>query len=156
MTWRPAPGFGGRYEVSDTGRVRSVRTGRLLTDARVDGGGYPIVALYATPTAKPHQIKTHRLVALAFLGEPPAGMEVRHLDGNPANNVIANLAYGTHSENMRDKVRHGTDHNAAKTHCPQRHPYVAGNIYMDRGSRTCRTCKIAAVARSRRRRTVAA
>jgi len=35
-------------------------------------------------------------------------MECRHLDGNAANNVPGNLAWGTHVENEADKVRHGT------------------------------------------------
>jgi hypothetical protein len=50
----------------------------------------------------------HRLVLEAFVGPCPDGMECRHLDGNPSNNRLDNLAWGTHSENERDKVRHGT------------------------------------------------
>jgi hypothetical protein len=50
----------------------------------------------------------HRLVLRAFVGPCPDGQEVRHLDGNPANNNLANLAYGTRSENIADALRHGT------------------------------------------------
>lgn len=50
----------------------------------------------------------HGLVAEAFHGPRPEGMEVRHLDGNRLNNDATNLRWGTRSQNMRDKERHGT------------------------------------------------
>src|SRR4051812_19574137 len=40
------------------------------------------------------------LVALAFHGPRPAGLEIRHLDGDRTNDRPDNLAYGTHQENM--------------------------------------------------------
>lgn len=53
-------------------------------------------------------IYLHRLVAEAWHGMPSAGQEVRHLDGNKLNNSPSNLAWGTRSQNMRDKDLHGT------------------------------------------------
>ena len=47
-------------------------------------------------------------VLSSFVGPRPRGMVVRHLDGNPRNNHLDNLAWGTQSANMRDAVRHGT------------------------------------------------
>ena len=48
-------------------------------------------------------------MALTFIGERPTGIYcVRHLDGNPSNNTLANLSYGTYLENEHDKVEHGT------------------------------------------------
>jgi hypothetical protein len=46
-------------------------------------------------------------------------MECRHLDGNPANNQLKNLLYGTRIANAQDRVRHGTNtrgetHNTTK------------------------------------------
>ena len=38
----------------------------------------------------------------------PAGMEVRHLDGNRANPALSNLTYGTPRENAHDRIAHGT------------------------------------------------
>lgn len=52
--------------------------------------------------------RVHRLILEAFIGLCPAGMECRHLDGNPANNSVTNLAWGTHQENEADKLLHGT------------------------------------------------
>jgi hypothetical protein len=50
----------------------------------------------------------HRLVLEAFVGPNPEGMVCRHLDGNPRNNHVGNLAWGTHVENGADQYTHGT------------------------------------------------
>jgi len=50
----------------------------------------------------------HRLVLLAFVGPCLLGMECRHGDGDPTNNVAANLSWGTRTQNHRDRKRHGT------------------------------------------------
>ena len=49
----------------------------------------------------------HRLVLRTFVGEPIPGDVARHIDGNPENNRLENLAWGTPAENNRDMVRHG-------------------------------------------------
>jgi len=49
----------------------------------------------------------HRLVAEAFLGPQPEGMELRHLDNDKLNNVPGNLAWGTRQENADDRTRSG-------------------------------------------------
>lgn len=50
------------------------------------------------------------LVAEAFIPNPHNYPEVRHMDGNPLNNHVSNLAWGTHADNMADAKRHGTFH----------------------------------------------
>lgn len=49
----------------------------------------------------------HRLVALAFYGVPEPGAQVRHLNGNRADNRPSNLKWGTSAENAADRLRHG-------------------------------------------------
>ena len=118
--WRPIPSFDGWYEVSTLGRVRSWRTsGRhYLTRAssprilRPYVNQYQQVLLYPVE-GKPVTRRVHALVAEAFHGPRPEGMQVRHLDGNPLNNISDNLRYGTVSENQRDRVRHGTSNRGA-------------------------------------------
>jgi len=59
----------------------------------------------------------HRLVCAAFHGEPSStSMQVRHLDGNPANNVPANLQWGTQAENWTDRRAHGNGCEGEKHH----------------------------------------
>lgn len=54
----------------------------------------------------------HRIVCVTFHGPPPfKGAQVRHLDGNPANNCADNLAWGTAADNAADKKAHGRQMN---------------------------------------------
>lgn len=51
----------------------------------------------------------HRLLAEVFISPPPFKKAcVRHLDGNPINNDLSNLAWGTYMDNENDKRLHGT------------------------------------------------
>lgn len=49
----------------------------------------------------------HRLVLHAFAGPPGDGQVARHLDGDPTNNALGNLVWGSPSENNADMVEHG-------------------------------------------------
>jgi len=144
-TWRPIPGFEGRYEVSDLGRVWTHVSNRLMKPS-LDSSGRPAVCIAH------RALRVHRLVAAAFLGPCPEGQEVRHLNGDRTDNRLSNLAYGTHQENVADAFRHGTHYMARqRTHCPQGHEYTAENTYEYRGTRSCRECGRARV-RARRAR----
>lgn len=127
--WKDIPGWEDRYQVSNTGRVRSkdmpcraahgsvaIRKGRELV-LTPKGGRYLCVTLTA-PTGERKQCFVHDLVLLAFVGPKPGGMLVRHLDDNNKHNWLSNLVYGTHAENMADKAKHGkmkgAKHPAAK------------------------------------------
>lgn len=115
--WKFVIGFKGFYEVSNIGRVRSVKrsitrsNGRKMTVlARIllsplDGHGYPHVCLHRR--GRSWSVRVHILVARAFLGKPPAGKEVRHLNGDRADPRLRNLRYGRPDENGADKVAHG-------------------------------------------------
>lgn len=103
--WRVVPGYEGRYWVSDSGTVFSRNVNRILKGTDLEG--YRRVTL--SREGKPKSLLVHRLVALAFLGEPPEpGMGVCHNDGNTSNNVLDNLRWDTHPGNMADKKIHGT------------------------------------------------
>lgn len=155
--WRWIPGYEGSYEVSDQGRVRSWMPWLNTTPPRILATplcvGYPRVTLRRDGQQRCRTV--HSLVMEAFVGPCPEGHEVRHLDGNRANPVLTNLAYGTAAENVRDSLRHGTQWQARKTHCPKGHPYDEANTYRGRNtsggiSRVCRAC-----GRERRRQYVA-
>jgi hypothetical protein len=149
MRWAAVPGWEGEYEVSDLGLVRSVD--RVTTHGRrIKGqilaqsgrrGPYPVVGLYRG--GKRVESRTvHSVVAEAFLGPCPPGLEVLHRDGNGMNNAVGNLSYGTRGENMLDRVRHGTHNHAAKTHCIHGHEFTPDNTYITtRGGRECRACQ---------------
>lgn len=101
--WKPVPGYEGRYEVSDQGRVRSLDRALALTRMK---SGHLSVRL----NRKFHYV--HRLILSAFVCQPTEYMpdvrvEARHLDGNPANNALKNLAWGSVKENRADRRRLG-------------------------------------------------
>lgn len=108
-------GAEGKYEVSNLGRVRSltreytradgqrqVNIGRMLRPGW-SRKHYPTVVIGRGNTRT-----VHSLVAEAFLGPRPAGMEVRHINGNYGDARAANLKYGTRTENILDAVAAGT------------------------------------------------
>lgn len=103
--WRPITGAAGLYEVSDRGEVRRTMPIRSLKPSG-DGKGYFRVNLSIGGKVSTRYIA--HLVAEEFIGPRAAGQEVRHLDGNPANNSLSNLAYGSKADNMQDALRHGT------------------------------------------------
>lgn len=110
--WHFIANTDGWYMVSNLGRVESWKrvdsAGRstVLKQSTIKGG-YQVVTLYVA--GKPLTRLVHILVLEAFVGPKPLGMETRHLDGNPANNVLTNLTYGTPRENAADRDTHGTD-----------------------------------------------
>jgi hypothetical protein len=157
--WRMIPGYEGRYEVSDHGRIRSIPRRKVhggILAAATDGAGYPSVLLY--DDQGPSVRLVHRLVALTFIGPCPEGQQVRHRNGNPMDPTASNLTYGTHGQNQLDSIAHGTHVQARKTHCPQGHPYDEANTYRSpsaKSYRQCRTC-VRAGARARYQRAKAA
>lgn len=109
------------YSITKDGRVWSkkrhnTKGGQLKPG--IDKHGYSRVVL--CNNGKTATKKVHRLVLETFVGPCPKGMECRHLDGNPANNNLDNLKWGTKSENIHDSVKHGT-HNTAN-HFGDYHP----------------------------------
>lgn len=150
-TWLPIPGYVGSYEVSDNGGVRSllrtirgrnntprIQPAKTLTPY-INPSGYGFVSLRQKSQGK--TMRVHRLVLRAFVGEPIVGQEGCHNNGNPGDNRLTNLRWGTRSENMFDKVKHGNHYQANKTHCPQGHPLIPGNlIAASLPRRDCLTC----------------
>lgn len=109
--WRPVDGFGGRYEVSSWGRVRS-RNGRgprgsvpRLLKPMTKPEGYQHVDLYRYRTRVRRYV--HALVAEAFLGPRPDGYVVNHRSGDKADNRLLNLEYLSRSANLRHAYRAG-------------------------------------------------
>jgi hypothetical protein len=126
--WAAIPGFEGIYEASSLGRIRSLqryklhRGRKVLVKERIlkflEIEGYNAVALSLNGKAK--QTLVHRLVLLAFVGEPimPAIFGC-HRDGDKKNNRISNLRWGTYKDNADDAIRLGrtnlgTNHHFAK------------------------------------------
>ena len=118
--WRDCVGYEGSYQVSNLGRVRSldrrvnavgsrtkIMRGKLLKP-RYCKNGYYYVCLYGVGIQK--NITVHSLVANAFLGGRPNGLDVNHIDGDKSNNSCANLEYSSRSQNIRHALGTGLCH----------------------------------------------
>lgn len=148
--WRPVVGWEDLYEVSSHGRVRSLHTGRgprnldrLLSTER-PSEDYPMADL--SRDGKKVKRSVHSLVAAAFIGPRPEGMDICHNDGNARNCHLENLRYGTRSENILDEIAHGTHRHASRTHCEAGHELTEDNVYRSKArpkSRACRKCRAA-------------
>lgn len=126
--WKPVVGYEGLYEVSDQGRVRSLYRRRwcgshwykvppCIMKTPLAISGYPVVRL--TKDKKGRTVTVHTVVLSAFVGPKPLGQECRHLNGNREDPRLANLKWGTPTENTEDRKAHGTmprgaTHHAAK------------------------------------------
>lgn len=104
MEWRFIEGTNGEYQVSDTGMVKTTRSGKIMTPS-VDQRGYLRVALYKSNRNK--RYKVHRLVAQAFLPNPEEKPQVNHKDGNKQNNTVCNLEWVTNNQNMSHARQNG-------------------------------------------------
>src|SRR5690606_21740498 len=150
VQWRDVPGYEGLYRVSDEGDIWSCRRGRNLKPEVLKPGGHLRVELVDAEGRHAREL-VHRVVLRTFVGPRPEGLVVRHLDGNPKNNRVDNLKYGTVSENCLDSVAHGT-HNVAgksKTHCPRGHEYTEENTYIRPSNPKDKRCRECARTRNR-------
>ncbi len=119
--WQDIPGYEGRYQASTMGRIKSIPhrvrgknpyTGEpfyrmiretILKPGRYCKAGHLSVVLGRGTAGKP----VHQLVMRTFVGDPPNGMEVLHNNGNPLDNRLTNLRYGTRTENILDVYQQG-------------------------------------------------
>ena len=119
--WKDIPGYEGEYQASTMGRIKSLKrktysknwsTGkpfartipeRILRPGRFCKAGHVSVILRRGGNGKP----VHRLIMKTFRGEAPDGMEVLHRNGDPTDNRLSNLRYGTRTENILDVYHQG-------------------------------------------------
>ncbi len=113
---RLVPGYEGRYAVGNDGIIWSCvnRGKRAIGDKwwmikqSIGTNNYKNVVLSLHKLKHPWCV--HTLVLTVFVGHRPSKKhQCRHLDGNPLNNHIENLAWGTARENYMDRIRHGTN-----------------------------------------------
>lgn len=113
--WKDIPGYEGIYQASTFGDIRTV-DGKVTSNKRYAtrrwksrilkgrGDNYKTgkrVNLWKNGKAKEWLVA--RVVATTFLGVPPEGFTVNHIDGNRLNNHIDNLEWLS----LADNIRHG-------------------------------------------------
>jgi len=106
--WKDIEGYDGVYQVSNLGKVRSVRGDKVrMIRGTLDRGGYRFVFIKHKGLSKNH--KVHRLVASAFIPNNLNKPQVNHIDSDRSNNDINNLEWCTAKENMRHASRKGNE-----------------------------------------------
>lgn len=147
--WKDVPGIPG-YMVSDAGNIRSLprkvlgKHGKYVTvpgkdfiQTRHKGAKYAM--FYANGTNN----YVHHAVLEAFVGPRPENAEACHGNGDHKDNRLENLRWDTQSENMYDRVRHGTHHQTIKVSCPRGHGFETWNLVARKqaqGYRECLAC----------------
>lgn len=101
--WKDIDGYEGLYQVSNFGRVKSMRNkSSPFLKSRIDRYGYPTVGLTINGITK--RKKLHRLIAQAFIPNTENLKEIDHIDGDRGNFNISNLRWCTRKDNMNNII----------------------------------------------------
>lgn len=135
--WKPIPGYGGRYEASDMGRVRSLpfmqryllrdgqeayrRTAERILSAHPQNSGYLVVHLYLDGMRR--ALTLHRLIAQIFVANPEQLPEVNHKDGVKTNCCAVNLEWVSRTDNKLHAVIAGLNSQAISVVAPSGKAY---------------------------------
>lgn len=128
--WKDIKGLEGKYQISNLGRVKSLKRLTKYKDSEVrshkerilKGGttiwGYKVFQLCKGEGKKTYVRKScHRLVAEAFIPNPKNKKTINHKDGDKLNNCLENLEWATYSEN----IQHAYDEGLKKTYTGEKH-----------------------------------
>jgi hypothetical protein len=99
--WVDIERYDGLYQVSNHGRVRNKKTGRLKKLLK-NYAGYVRVHLSRNSKSKNHFV--HRLVAIHFVDNEFKKPEVNHINEKRSDNVFSNLEWVTRTENMKKRT----------------------------------------------------
>lgn len=106
MSVKDIPGYP-RYKATPDGHIWDTKLNRFSKEFYLAPDNY--YGVHIVLESGFSQQSVHRLVCLAFHGQPPTSKhETRHLNGKKHDNKPTNLTWGTRSENVLDSVRHGT------------------------------------------------
>lgn len=106
MEWKAIPGFP-NYVANRNGQIKSLLRGGRILKSNVSSTGYPMVNM-KDENGKWAGRLVHVVIATAFIGPRPDGMDCCHNDGNKLNAAASNLRWDTRKANLNDQRIHGT------------------------------------------------
>lgn len=108
-TWKDIEGYGGKYQVSNLGRVKSNNFHRAgcsgILKPTTNSKGYVYITF--SKDGKRKQIGLHRVVAQAFCDNPDNLPQVDHINCNKEDNRAVNLEWVTAGENSKRAYKNG-------------------------------------------------
>ena len=99
--WKEIPGYEGLYQVSNLGRVWSIKRQRILIP-QPTYNGYNRVGLFAK-NGKLKNERVGRLVALTFIPNPEGLPQVDHINSCRTDDRVENLRWVSSKENNRHR-----------------------------------------------------
>ena len=118
--WKNINGYEGSYQVSNLGRVKSLRriikckngVSRTINERILKqnedmcNGTYGYLIVCLCKNCKSKFFKVHKLVLEHFINKKPKGLICCHNDGNRLNNKSDNLRWDTYKSNVQDAIKH--------------------------------------------------
>jgi len=95
--WKDIKGYEGVYQASNLGRIKSIRSKKIMS-VKKHLRGYPQINFSVKGVRK--ILYVHRIIAETFLENDSNSNTVDHIDENKKNNNASNLQWCSHKENM--------------------------------------------------------
>ena len=99
--WKPIKDYESLYEVSNLGRIKSLKNKNKILSPRINNKGYDFCGLYKNGVRK--YFAVHRLVASLFLDEKSEKYAVNHINKIKSDNRVENLEWVSSRENCCHK-----------------------------------------------------
>ena len=103
--WKKIKGFEKQYAVSNTGQIKSLKTGKLRKQRPHYKSGYAMVDLKSPGNNK--TVNVHRVVAKHHLKNYKENLQVNHEKGNKMDSNAKRLSMMTASENSKHSRQTG-------------------------------------------------